>query len=77
MLILSLINSFISGENNRESVCVSVNELVCNLEEANHYATLELTYQVYRRFTGKDRVCETTYKIYTTTNVESPNCFTK
>merc|ERR1712126_173640 len=44
--------------------------------------TLEETYQVQRCFTGKDRVCDTTYKIdmttkddYQCTNVETPNCF--
>merc|ERR1719158_1956161 len=40
------------------------------------------TYQVQRCFTGKDRVCDTTYKIdmttkddYQCTNVETPNCY--
>merc|ERR1712034_241985 len=44
--------------------------------------TLEETYQVQRCFTGKDRVCDTTYKIdmttkddYQCTNVETPNCY--
>merc|ERR1712034_281552 len=39
-------------------------------------------YQVQRCFTGKDRVCDTTYKIdmttkddYQCTNVETPNCY--
>ena len=48
----------------------------------NFNETLEETYQVQRCFTGKDRVCDTTYKIDTTTkddyqccNVETPNCF--
>ena len=40
---------------------------VCNLVEAIHYKTLEETYQVQRCFTGKDRVCDTTYDIDTTT----------
>merc|ERR1712142_1038317 len=50
--------------------------------EAIHYETLEETYQVQRCFTGKDRVCDTTYKIdmttkddYQCTNVETPNCY--
>mgnify|MGYP006061101003 CR=1 FL=1 len=65
-----------------ERVCFDVNELVCDLVEAVHYETLEETYQVQRCFTGKDRVCDTTYKIDTTTkddyqctNVETPNCY--
>merc|ERR1711903_90176 len=69
-------------ETNVERVCFNVNELVCSLVEAIHYETLEETYQVQRCFTGKDRVCDTTYKIDTTTkddyqccNVETPNCF--
>merc|ERR1719504_116822 len=69
-------------ETNVERVCFNVNELVCNLVEATHYETLEETYQVQRCFTGKDRVCDTTYKIDTTTkddyqccNVETPNCY--
>merc|ERR1712059_212498 len=69
-------------ETNVERVCFNVNELVCSLEEAIHYETLEETYQVQRCFTGKDRVCDTTYKVDTTTkddyqccNVETPNCF--
>merc|ERR1712002_1124277 len=69
-------------ETNIERVCFNVNELVCNLVEAIHYETLEETYQVQRCFTGKDRVCDTTYKIDTTTkddyqccNVETPNCY--
>jgi len=52
------------------------------LVEAIHYETLEETYQVQRCFTGKDRVCDTTYKIdmttkddYQCTNVETPNCY--
>ena len=32
-----------------------------------HYETLEETYQVQRCFTGKERVCDTTYKIDMTT----------
>merc|ERR1712179_251046 len=55
---------------------------VCDLVEAIHYETLEETYQVQRCFTGKDRVCDTTYKIdmttkddYQCTNVETPNCY--
>merc|ERR1712096_85915 len=52
---------------NIERVCFNVNELVCNLVEAVHYETLEETYQVQRCFTGKDRVCDTTYDIDTTT----------
>merc|ERR1711909_227942 len=63
-----------------ERVCFDVNELVCDLVEAIHYETLEETYQVQRCFTGKDRVCDTTYKIdmttkddYQCTNVEF-NC---
>merc|ERR1712243_401671 len=44
-----------------ERVCFDVNELVCDLVEAIHYETLEETYQVQRCFTGKDRVCDTTY----------------
>merc|ERR1712179_648777 len=47
--------------------CFDVNELVCDLVEAIHYETLEETYQVQRCFTGKDRVCDTTYKIDMTT----------
>merc|ERR1719508_205445 len=69
-------------ETNIERVCFNVNELVCNLVEAVHYKTLEETYQVQRCFTGKDRVCDTTYDIDTTTkddyqccNVETPNCY--
>merc|ERR1712119_34981 len=69
-------------ETNIERVCFYVNELVCNLVEAVHYETLEETYQVQRCFTGKDRVCDTTYDIDTTTkddyqccNVETPNCY--
>merc|ERR1719427_2656861 len=69
-------------ETNIERVCFNVNELVCNLVEAVHYETLEETYQVQRCFTGKDRVCDTTYDIDTTTkddyqccNVETPNCY--
>jgi len=69
-------------ETNVERVCFNVNELVCNLVEAIHYETLEETYQVQKCFTGKDRVCDTTYKIDTTTkddyqccNVETPNCY--
>merc|ERR1712212_1287131 len=61
-----------------ERVCFDVNELVCDLVEAIHYETLEETYQVQRCFTGKDRVCDTTYKIdmttkddYQCTNVET------
>merc|ERR1712212_747189 len=50
-------------ETNIERVCFDVNELVCDLVEAIHYETLEETYQVQRCFTGKDRVCDTTYKI--------------
>ena len=63
-----------------DRVCFNVNELVCSLVEAIHYETLEETYQVQRCFTGKDRVCDTTFKIDTTTkddyqciNVETPN----
>merc|ERR1712096_299986 len=69
-------------ETNIERVCFNVNELVCNLVEAVHYETLEEPYQVQRCFTGKDRVCDTTYDIDTTTkddyqccNVETPNCY--
>merc|ERR1711875_133806 len=69
-------------ETNVERVCFDVNELVCDLVEAIHYETLEETYQVQRCFTGKDRVCDTTYKIDMTTkddhqctNVETPNCY--
>merc|ERR1712055_268703 len=69
-------------ETNVERVCFNVNELVCSLVEAIHYETLEETYQVQRCFTGKDRVCDTTYKIdmttkddYQCTNVETPNCY--
>merc|ERR1712183_612039 len=69
-------------ETNIERVCFNVNELVCTLVEAVHYETLEETYQVQRCFTGKDRVCDTTYDIDTTTkddyqccNVETPNCY--
>ena len=69
-------------ETNVERVCFNVNELVCSLVEAVHYETLEEMYQVQRCFTGKDRVCDTTYDIDTTTkddyqscNVETPNCF--
>jgi hypothetical protein len=69
-------------ETNVERVCFNVNELVCSLVEAVHYETLEETYQVQRCFTGKDRVCDTTYKVDTTTkddyqccNVETPNCY--
>ena len=57
---------------------------VCNLVEAIHYKTLEETYQVQRCFTGKDRVCDTTYDIDTTTKddyqcckVETPNFYMK
>merc|ERR1711889_46914 len=49
-------------ETDIERVCFDVNELVCDLVEAIHYETLEETYQVQRCFTGKDRVCDTTYK---------------
>ena len=69
-------------ETNVQRVCFNVIELVCSLVKAIHYETLEETYQVQRCFTGKDRVCDTTYKIDTTTkdvylccNLESPNCF--
>merc|ERR1712013_726616 len=69
-------------ETNIERVCFDVNELVCDLVEAIHYETFEETYQVQRCFTGKDRVCDTTYKIdmttkddYQCTNVETPNCY--
>ena len=69
-------------ETDVQRVCFNVNELVCNLVEAIHYETLEETYQVQKCFTGKDRVCDTTYKIDTTTkddfqccNVETPNCY--
>merc|ERR1711887_457688 len=69
-------------ETSVERVCFDVNELVCDLVEAIHYETLEETYQVQRCFTGKDRVCDTTYKIdmttkddYQCTNVETPNCY--
>merc|ERR1711955_17936 len=69
-------------ETNIERVCFDVNELVCDLVEAIHYETLEETYQVQRCFTGKGRVCDTTYKIdmttkddYQCTNVETPNCY--
>merc|ERR1711881_567374 len=69
-------------ETDIERVCFDVNELVCDLVEAIHYETLEETYQVQRCFTGKDRVCDTTYKIdmttkddYQCTNVETPNCY--
>merc|ERR1711862_178535 len=69
-------------ETNVERVCFDVNELVCDLVEAVHYETLEETYQVQRCFTGKDRVCDTTYRIdmttkddYQCTNVETPNCY--
>merc|ERR1712042_207402 len=65
-----------------DRVCFNVNELVCSLVENIHYETLEETYQVQRCFTGKDRVCDTTFKIDTTTkddyqciNVETPNCY--
>merc|ERR1712215_653088 len=65
-----------------DRVCFNVNELVCSLVEAIHYDTLEETYQVQRCFTGKDRVCDTSFKIDTTTkddyqciNVETPNCY--
>jgi len=65
-----------------DRVCFDVKELVCSLVENIHYETLEETYQVQRCFTGKDRVCDTTYKIDTTTkddyqctNVETPNCY--
>merc|ERR1711942_112463 len=67
-------------ETNIERVCFDVNEFVRDLVEAIHYETLEETYQVQRCFTGKDRVCDTTYKIdmttkddYQCTNVETPN----
>merc|ERR1711982_311238 len=67
-------------ETNIERVCFDVNELLCDLVEAIHYETLEETFQVQRCFTGKDRVCDTTYKIdmttkddYQCTNVETPN----
>jgi len=69
-------------ETSVERVCFDVNELVCDLVEAIHYETLEETYQVQRCFTGKDRVCDTTYKIdmttkddYQCTNLETPNCY--
>jgi len=69
-------------ETDIERVCFDVSELVCDLVEAIHYETLEETYQVQRCFTGKDRVCDTTYKIdmttkddYQCTNVETPNCY--
>merc|ERR1712201_43756 len=69
-------------ETDIERACFDVNELVCDLVEAIHYETLEETYQVQRCFTGKDRVCDTTYKIdmttkddYQCTNVETPNCY--
>merc|ERR1712096_596456 len=44
---------------------IIIQTLVCNLVEAVHYETLEETYQVQRCFTGKDRVCDTTYDIDT------------
>merc|ERR1712142_530674 len=64
-------------ETDIERVCFDVNELVCDLVEAIHYETLEETYQVQRCFTGKDRVCDTTYKIFndvTCTNSVEFNC---
>merc|ERR1712072_920500 len=64
-------------ETDIERVCFDVNELVCDLVEAIHYETLEETYQVQRCFTGKDRVCDTTYKIdndVTCTNSVEFNC---
>jgi len=50
-----------------DRVCFNVNELVCSLVETIHYETLEETYQVQRCFTGKDRICDTIFKIDTTT----------
>ena len=86
-------NSLISGKNNGERVCFSVNELVCNLleqlEEAIHYATLEETYQVHRCFTGMTGSATPSTRFtppWCTTkndnqccfsNVETPNHFTK
>merc|ERR1712096_186750 len=61
-------------ETNIERVCFNVNELVCNLVEAVHYETLEETHQVQRCFTGKDRVCDTTYDIDTTTKDDYQCC---
>merc|ERR1712042_25241 len=52
-----------------DRVCFNVNELVCSLVENIYYETLEETYQVQRCFTGKDRVCDTTYKIDMTTRM--------
>merc|ERR1711964_559066 len=63
-------------ETNVERVCFDVNELVCDLVEAIHYETLEETYQVQRCFTGKDRVCDTTYKIDMTTKIQVEVCKT-
>merc|ERR1711909_74465 len=70
------------SETARVSLKLMSSELVCDLVEAIHYETLEETYQVQRCFTGKDRVCDTTYKIdmttkddYQCTNVETPNCY--
>merc|ERR1712025_230204 len=68
--------------NNCTGVIETNIERVCDLVEAIHYETLEETYQVQWCFTGKDRVCDTTYKIdmttkddYQCTNVETPNCY--
>jgi len=65
-----------------DRACFDVNELVCSLQELIHYETLEENYQVQKCFTSKDRVCDTTFKIDTTTkddyqciDLETPNCY--
>ena len=69
-------------ETNIERVCFDANELVGDLVEAIHYEKLEETYQVQRCVTGKNKVCDTTYKRdmttkddYQCTNAETPNCY--
>ena len=69
-------------EMNIERVCFDVKELVDDLVEAIHYEIPEETDQVQRCITGKDKVCDTTYKTDMTTkdddqgtNVETPNCY--
>ena len=67
---------------NIERASFDVSELVDDLVEAIHYEIPEETDQVQRGITGKDKVCDTTYKTDMTTkdddqgtNVETPNCY--
>merc|ERR1712236_74543 len=65
-----------------EKTCWTNNIEKCTPREFKNCTGVIETNQVQRCFTGKDRVCDTTYDIDTTTkddyqccNVETPNCF--